>query len=446
MQHRYITGAPNPHSPLVRAAQSPQQAQPHFRFWALCTLASAGALAPIASAQGTSVEEEQPWAVLPESFCKDWKNFGTLYKDPENPNIQEIKFFGRMHYQYGYLDGDAGGQSFNYDTEELRRLRAGLGSKFLEIFDLYAEGEFSDDNRPRDGEFNIEFQHMWQLKLHMDAKKAFDLDGVDGLKFGVGSREINMSYEWVTSSKRIKTVERSAIANKIWAFNSDFANPTGAWVTTNIKPVTWTVGAFSTTQDQYLAPWNDGELYYNFLHWDFDRDANGDKTDVRWATFYQDRSGEDEVLAAGIDWATALSMQHKTGPWEFHVEGIAGDNGDQSNADREGKFWGAVLMPSYWIHKDSLEAVVKFQYQGSEESEGIRLNSRYIRRAGSVEDIPSIENGRGDEHYSLYAGVNKLLCGHQHKLMFGLEYDSLHQDGEEIFDGLSLLLAYRTYW
>ena len=241
-------------------------------------------------------------------------------------------------------------------------------------------------------------------------------------------------------------MERSAIANKIWAFNSDFANPTGAWITAKTSPVEWTLGGFSTTQDEAIASFNDGQLYYGNLKWDVYDGPNGEDTDIRWAGFYQDRSGDDDVLAAGLDWAAALSLQHKDGPWEFHVEGIAGDNGRQSNPDREGDFWAAVVMPSYWFEKDSLEGVVKFQYQGAEESEGIRLNSRYIRRAGSRQGVSSLANGRGDEHYSLYAGLNKLLCGHQHKVMAGVEYDSLHQDGNEIIDAVSVLVAYRTYW
>ena len=74
------------------------------------------------------------------------RRWGTLYSNPENPTIQEFRFFGRMHYQYGSLDGSGPDGDFDYTSAELRRLRAGFGSKFLSIFDLYAEGEFGDDN------------------------------------------------------------------------------------------------------------------------------------------------------------------------------------------------------------------------------------------------------------------------------------------------------------
>lgn len=381
-----------------------------------------------------------------EEFCERWKELGTLYSNEEDPLIQELKFIGRFHYQYGLVDGEQGGNEINYETAELRRFRAGFTTKFLQYWDLYAESEISDDQRPRGADLDIRFQHMWQLKLHVDLKKALDLNNVDGLKLGLGSREINMSYEWVTSSKRIKTVERSAIANKIWAYNSEFANPTGVWLITEKQPITWTFGVFSTTQDDWLAPFSDGQLYYGNVHWDVEETSEDRETDVRWTMFIQDVSAGDEVLAGGLDWATALSLQRKRGAWELQLEAIFGNNGDQTNSDREGDFWGLVVMPSHWIVDNSLEAVFKYQYQGSNEDEGIRLNSRYVRRAGARDGFPSLTNGRGDEHHSFYMGLNKLICSHHHKIMAGVEYDDLLQNDNELFDSWSAFVAYRTYW
>ena len=35
-----------------------------------------------------------------------------------------------------------------------------------------------------------------------------------------------------------------------------------------------------------------------------------------------------------------FQFKRKRGPWEFHLEGILGNNGDQVNANREGDFLG----------------------------------------------------------------------------------------------------------
>ena len=382
-----------------------------------------------------------------DEFCRRWKAFGTLYSNDDGKLLQELKFIGRFHYQYGLVDGrPGGGEPVDYETDEMRRFRLGGTAKFLRVWDLYAEAEVSDDQRPRGGDLRVRFKHMWQLKAHLDLKKAWDLDEIDGFKFGFGSREINMSYEWVTSSKRIKTVERSAIANKIWAYNTEFANPTGVWAIADQGDYNLTLGVFSTTQDDWWASFNDGELYYSNLHWESPRNTDTRETDIRWTAFYQNVSQEEESLAAGLEWASALSLQRRNGRRELQVEGILGDNGEQSRASREGTFWGLVIMPSIWLVENKLEAVVKFQYQGSDGNEGIRLNSRYIRRAGAREDFPELTNGRGDEHYSLYAGINRLFCEHQQKVMFGIEYDSLQQDDINLYDGWSLYAAYRTYW
>ena len=67
--------------------------------------------------------------------CGDWcdtlKNIGTVYKDKENPFIQEVKFFGRAHYQWGHTDGERGRVDFDGKGGELRRLRFGTSVKFL---------------------------------------------------------------------------------------------------------------------------------------------------------------------------------------------------------------------------------------------------------------------------------------------------------------------------
>mgnify|MGYP003337041647 CR=1 FL=1 len=196
-----------------------------------------------------------------DEFCRRWKAFGTLYSNDDGKLLQELKFIGRFHYQYGLVDGrPGGGEPVDYETDEMRRFRLGGTAKFLRVWDLYAEAEVSDDQRPRGGDLRVRFKHMWQLKAHVDLKKAWDLDEIDGFKFGIGSREINMSYEWVTSSKRIKTVERSAIANKIWAYNTEFANPTGVWAIADQGDYNLTLGVFSTTQDDWWASFNDGEI------------------------------------------------------------------------------------------------------------------------------------------------------------------------------------------
>ena len=132
----------------------------------------------------------------------------------------------------------------------------------------------------------------------------------------------------------------------------------------------------------------------------------------------------------------------------FLVESIVfGDNGDedyQGNADRTGNFWGLIIEPSVYLIEDKLEFVARYAYQGSEEDEGIRTNSRYFR-GGDPLDGADINSGRGDSHHSIYAGLNYYFCDHYSKVLLGVEYDKLDTpDGDA--DAVTLWAAYRMYF
>lgn len=382
-------------------------------------------------------------------WCSGLQGMGSLYKN-ENSWLNEVKIFGRLQYQGAYVDGTAGtpggSRDFHYSTDEVRRFYVGGSARMFDILTISGQANIYRDLGPVGGSEGFYFQHMWDLNARFDLKKAFDLDGFDALKFGYGAREVNMSNEWNTSSKNIKTVERSAISNKIWAYDTEFSNPTGAWLEGQNGNLAWTVGIFSTTQDDMIAPWDDGQLYYSNLAYDFSDSTGADMSKVRWTTFYQDIDAGEEALGGGIEWAHSLSVNYGHGPWEVMLEGIYGDNGDQGNAAREGDFWGLVFMPSYWINKDRLEAVFRYQYEGSEETQGIRVYSRYARRADSDLGLGMLNGGRGDEHHSFYGGVNYYLCDNNAKLMAGVQYDDISSDGADVYQGWTSYMALRLFF
>ena len=66
-----------------------------------------------------------------KDFFERWRKLGSLYSNSEDPLIQDLKFIGRFHYQYGLVDGSVGGNDVNYETDEMRRFRTGLSTKFL---------------------------------------------------------------------------------------------------------------------------------------------------------------------------------------------------------------------------------------------------------------------------------------------------------------------------
>jgi len=388
------------------------------------------------------------------SFCDAYKSLGKLYSDPGHPWFQELKLFSRLQYQYAHVDGSAGaGGDFNYQTDEFRRMYIGGSARLFQHLTISGQANYFDDDKARGGDSrDVEFQHMWDLYAKFDAGRALGLQAFDALRFGYGAREVNMSAEWNQSSKVIKTVERSAISNKIWPHDREFSNPTGFWMEGANGPLAWTAGVFTTTQEDWIANWTDGQLYYLKFLYDLANHIGADLSQVLWTMFYQDVEPGDDALAGGVEWTTSLSMRYGRGPWELLVEGIYGKNGDTTSSgnvttgNRQGDFWGIVILPSFWIVKDRLEAVARYQYQGAEEPQGIRIYSRYARRADVDSNLLLPNGGRADEHHSAYAGLNYYFCGNNAKVMAGLQYDSAESNGTEVFEGWTTFLAFRTFF
>ena len=403
-------------------------------------------LAPAAHAQAEPVQVSGPQVPAPQQDCEHWKELGLLHQDSEAPIWREWRFFGRLHAQYGYVQGGGSGERVHYDGNEVRRLWFGSSVLLAPAWKVLLEANLLTDTRASGGEMEFEFNQMRQVIVTYAVDKAYPDSQLSPFTIGYGNRVVQVSREWSDSSKRIKTIERSAIANHIHPKNSDGANPTGVWAEGEAGFGDWELGIFATDQDEWLADWNDGELYYGRLEVPLQADTPSGDTRLRWGGYSQNTQGDEEVLAGGIDWATSLALQYEQGPWELFVEGIAGDNGRQSQASRSGEFWGAVVMASYWLEPGRLEAVGRVQYQNAEQPEGIRLNSRYVRLAGNREGISQFSNGRGDEHISVYAGINKLLCGYHHQWMLGVEYDDLDRDGSSVFHGTTVMVSYKLYF
>ncbi|NNM29897.1 MAG: hypothetical protein HKO57_10260, partial [Akkermansiaceae bacterium] len=371
----------------------------------------------------------------------DW--LGTpIYESKDNPLLQSVKFFGRAQLQYAYVDGeDVNGDDFSADFDEIRRLRLGTEVKFLNYFKAKVNANLEDDNSPKGQDRDIQYSSLDEARVSFDIKKAFGAGALDGLTLNYGRHKVKMSQEVHTSSKKIKTVERSAPANKIYPVRM-----TGATLDASQGNWAAALGLFTTDDSRELASWNAGAALYgsatvevaeghevilDFL-WN---DANGDAGDNRVA------DNNDYDL---YEWALSAAWVASGPRWEVLVNGMVGDNGSQSKMAREGNFYGLVVMPSYEIVEDRLEGVLRYSYQGAEEDQGIRTNSRYFRR----DHGGNVNSGRGDEHHSIYAGLNYFLCGHEAKFMAGVELESLDTPGagDGDADGVTYWLAFRTYF
>jgi len=369
---------------------------------------------------------------------------GTLYKNAENPLLQELVLGGRVQWQAAYFTGsDVNGYDFSDEYTELRRFRIEPSAAFLRYFKVKAGINLATDTRfEPGGELDWGYKDFDEALLTLDVRKAFGIDHVDALSITYGRHRVSVGQEVHTTTKELLTIERSAIANK--AHGS--TRPTGFSVNVAKGPWSVTGGVFSTDEgfpsgnNEFLGGWNDGLAYYTSLSFKQSEDLV-----FIFDFLYNDAAatrGEDSLWTFG--WSSSLAADYDAGPWGVLVNAFYGDNGGADNGvvrpDRAGDFWGLVAMPHVWIVGEKLEAVLRYQYAGSSAAQGLRTNSRYFRADhGPVADV---NDGRGNEHQALYAGLNYYFCGHNLKVQSGVEYDWVNSPGTGI-DGES---AAFTWW
>lgn len=229
--------------------------------------------------------------------------------------IQAVRFFGRAQLQFAAIDGDdVNGNDFSDTFDEVRRLRFGAEVKALKYFTLRANANFEDDQTPSGGDRDIGYDSLDEALVSFDAGKMLGGNSpLDSLTLSYGRHKVNMGQEVHTSSKKIKTVERSAVANKLYP-----ERMTGGTIEGSKGSVSATVGVFSTDESAEIADWSAGEAYYGNLT--LER-GNGDE--ILLDFLYNDASGTadnqvpDNVGMELYEWALSLAYVAKRGPWEL---------------------------------------------------------------------------------------------------------------------------------
>jgi len=370
----------------------------------------------------------------PGAWC-EWLQSkpGAIYKNAENPIIQGFQFGGRFQYQAAYLDGeDANGRDFNDTYDEYRRVRIETKTDFLQFFSANIKLNMVNDGRPAGNDLDWGYDTFDEAIFSFDIKKAFGAGSLDALKLNYGRFKFNMTEEVHMSSKEIHTIERSAIANKLYGANS---RPTGVTLDAALGKWSGTLGIFSGEDDsEFIGGWNDGQAYYLSL-----AHQSTDEWRLGLDLVVNDRDGLDDFL--GYGWAAAFNAVYEKEGFGLLSTLVVGEN--NGGANRGGDFHGLVVMPWYWIMERRLQAVAQYQYAGAGESEGIRTNSRYVRAQHSPG--VNVNGGRGDELHTLYLGLNYHICGDNTKIMTGIEYSSLDTPIGDV-SALTYLVGFRAFF
>ena len=351
-------------------------------------------------------------------WCETLQDIGTVYKNKKNPLIQKIKLFGRAQQQWGYVDGDVDGNDFSGDGDELRRLRFGASIEFLDGFKAvgranFERGGFRDASIRYDGFDELYLQHDFD-----------DVGAFENLKIGYGRYKIGFGGEELTSSKKIKTIERSNLNNY---FSGD--RSTGTRIQFETNDIDFTFGVYTTDGgSETFGQWEKGEAYHLAAKF---KALGGD---VTLQGLYNDSNVlEDETL--GYEWAVSSSYETEIGDFDLFTNVTYGE-------DHDGEaIYGVVIMPSTELIEDKLEAVFRYQWFHSEAG-GINGTKRYFREVGGDN---AVLGALGEDNHTVYAGLNYFICDHNLKLMTGVEHE-VNDGGLRDSDSTTLWGAVRFYF
>ncbi len=293
----------------------------------------------------------------PYDFLKD---IGSLYDNNENSSINEVEVFGRVQYQYAYVDGS--NESDNYD--EFRRVRIGAKIGFAKYFNVKVRANMEQGDVD---DHSFGFDGYDRAALSFKAGEALGIDSLDSLTLHYGRQKISIGAEGHLSSKKIKTVERSALSR-------------------NARPSNAIEGM---TIDLIVNPDAETSIDYNNA------------------------------------WVASIAYKADLLNWEWSFNAISGETEDVSD-ERSGLFYGAMIQASKFIIDDKLEVAGRYYFQASDNSEGIRINRRYSRISaigsnGRGDLHQSIYAGL---NYYLCADRAKIMTGMEYEKLEFADQDS----------------------
>lgn len=370
---------------------------------------------------------------------------GLVFKNEENPLLKELLIEGRYQYQAAYVSGsDVNGNDFHSTYDEHRRVRLGARAKFGGHFSTKIILNLVNDGRRNGDDLDWGYDNFDEALVSFDIGKALGAGPFDSLVLNYGRHKFVLSNEARESSARILTIERSAISNKVYGS----ARPTGFTLDAKRSDWSWTLGYYGPGRNGgdngFLSGFHGGGIYFAHAGWQATKALR-----LNLDTVYNDTDfGADSSLK--YRWAMSLNTHYNAGSWGLITDAILGDNGGNGNgvaaANRQGTFWGVVVMPYFWIAEEKLQGVLQYQYGGASQGSGVQINGRY---GSSGKSAPAdVNGGRGDEHHSLYAGINYHLCGHNAKVQGGIEYQTMNTSTgtRGKFDTLTWLVAFRGHF
>jgi len=376
------------------------------------------------------------------TFC-DFFDLSTLY-EADSGFIRGISLNGRYHGQGITQEEDINGIDNNgFNQWQHRRARLGLDIEFANHFKFASSFNVSDGDGSGTGLIRRDFfNDVDEMYIQWAPSKTNYVT--------VGKQKQLITREFSTSSKKIKTIERSHIVNEVadqkpwgatYGFETgDFDHELGAWV----------YGTDGTSaQGGFELPRGDSRGGFSYrlaygiteqtkLHFDY---AYTNNSDGRKSPTGSAISNHGSNYQHGL----ALGTVSDFGRLDLVTDMIFGINREASGATLGSRAipagddtWGLVIMPTYEV-TDKLEFVAKYGYMDSGQNQ---RTQRFGAPPGTGNNRQNVEG-----YHTLYAGLNYYLCGDNLKVMAGYELASGQLFGTTTdIDSGTWMLGIRTFF
>jgi len=341
-----------------------------------------------------------------------------VYVTPKRSDVKKLAIRGRAQWQFGFVSPDSdveGAPTNDYSTFEIRRLRIGTAGELYQ---------------------NLKFDFRMNLLpegANLDSA-AMTYTGLEGMDISVGKTRAVVGMEVGTSSTDIITVERSYAANFF-----DAGKSVGIWGGGDAGPVSLFLGAFNgeNENDNVLDSDNDSHFLYNArVGLELDEYL---PDDVSAGIFFDTAQNQDNDNDEAYQFEQSYSLGAQV---EVGAFGLMGNLLWGTLTEDDADVTGFVVMPWFYV-TPKLQIVGQFDLLDSDTPGTIGVQSRYLGRAAIDDAKGDSSADSGDYWQSWYLGANYYISGNNLKVMGGLAYSTLEDDGADQVEAVTLYGALR---
>ena len=341
-----------------------------------------------------------------------------VYVTPKRSDTKKLVIRGRAQFQFGYVSPSSdvdGAPTNDYSTFEIRRLRIGTQGSLYQ---------------------NLKFDFRMNL-----LPEGASLDtgtmvytGIDGVDIGVGKTKPVIGMEEATSSTDIITVERSYAANFFAAEKN-----VGMWAEGEAGPIALVAGIFNgeNENDNVIDSDLDSHFQYN-LRAGFDA-SDYLPEDMSAGIFFDTIQNQDNDSDEAYQFEQSYSLGAE---FEVGAFGIMGNLLWGTLTEEDADVTGVVVMPWFYV-TPKLQIVGQYDYLDSNTSDTIGVQSRYLGRAAIDDAKGDSDADEGDKWQSWYLGANYYISGNNLKVMGGVAYSTLENEGTDQVEAVTVYGALR---